>query len=292
MARIDRMRDARRVIRRCLQAAFCVHPWRSPMPRSLRSSASTCSAATTGARTSGSSGACTLPSIRWLPANRAIADIDHAPRNASGKVEFSSDLLFFRPKDARRARGTVFLEVVNRGRDQSLAILSGAQQRNLSPESWNLGDGFLLEQGFAVAFLGWQFDVRPVQGLTFTAPIAPVEGLRARCAHRARASGRRRGAAHVLRRRDRANDARRSRFARAWTRRRSRFRATAGSSRRWLLDARHVRRRHRHLRGRLPRERFTGRRSRPRRHPRLRVVSEVRPAMAPRCARRRPRCGG
>jgi hypothetical protein len=111
------------------------------------------------------------------PANRAIADIDHAPKNASGRVEFSSDLVFFRPKDGARARGTVFLEVVNRGRDQSLAILSGAQQRSLSPDSWNLGDGFLLEQGFAVAFLGWQFDVRPLQGLTFTAPIAPVEGL-------------------------------------------------------------------------------------------------------------------
>jgi hypothetical protein len=111
------------------------------------------------------------------PANRGIADIDLAPRNAAGKVEFSSDLLFFRPKDARRARGTAFLEVVNRGRDQSLAILSGARQRDLSPESWNLGDGFLLEQGFAVAFLGWQFDVGPMQGLAFTAPVAPVEGL-------------------------------------------------------------------------------------------------------------------
>jgi hypothetical protein len=111
------------------------------------------------------------------PANRGIADIDHAPKNAAGNVEFSSDLLFFRPKDARRARGAAFVEVVNRGRDQSLAILSGAQQRNLSPESWNLGDGFLLEQGFAVAFLGWQFDVRPLQGLTFAAPMAPVEGL-------------------------------------------------------------------------------------------------------------------
>ena len=112
-----------------------------------------------------------------LPANRTIADIDLAPRNADGKVEFSSDLLFFRPKQADRARGSVFLEVVNRGRDQSLAIMSGAQQRDLSPESWDLGDRFLLEQGFAVAFLGWQFDVEPRQGLTFQAPIAPVEGL-------------------------------------------------------------------------------------------------------------------
>lgn len=112
-----------------------------------------------------------------LPANRAIADIDFAPKNAEGKVEFSSDLLYFRPKQADRARGSVFLEVVNRGRDQSLAIMSGAQQRDLSPESWDLGDRFLLEQGFAVAFLGWQFDVQPSQGLTFQAPVAPVEGL-------------------------------------------------------------------------------------------------------------------
>ena len=112
-----------------------------------------------------------------LPANRRIADLELAPRNAEGLVEFASDLLFFRPKDASRARGTVFLEVVNRGRDQSLAILSGAEQHDLAPESWDLGDRFLLDQGFAVAFLGWQFDVQPSQGLTFQAPIAPVEGV-------------------------------------------------------------------------------------------------------------------
>jgi hypothetical protein len=112
-----------------------------------------------------------------LPANRAIADIDFARTNADGKIEFSSDLLFFRPKDPVRARGSVFLEVVNRGRDQSLAIMSGAEQTDLSPASWNLGDRFLLDQGFTVAFLGWQFDVKPSEGLTFRAPIAPVEGL-------------------------------------------------------------------------------------------------------------------
>ena len=112
-----------------------------------------------------------------LSANRDIADLDLAPRNAEGMVEFSADVLFFRPKEPGRARGAVFFEVVNRGRDQSLAIMSGAQQRDLAPESWNLGDNFLLEQGFAVAFLGWQFDVRRSQGLTFQAPVAPVEGL-------------------------------------------------------------------------------------------------------------------
>src|SRR2546428_7562284 len=112
-----------------------------------------------------------------LSANRIIADLDLAPRNAQGKVEFASDLLLFVPKEASRARGTVFFEIVNRGRDQSLAVMSGAQQRDLSPESWVLGDRFLLEQGFTVAFLGWQFDVKPSQGLTFDTPIVPVQGI-------------------------------------------------------------------------------------------------------------------
>src|SRR5207248_4183862 len=53
-----------------------------------------------------------------LPANRGIADLDQVPTNAKGLVEFSADVLLFRPKDSTRARGTVFLEVVNRGRDQ------------------------------------------------------------------------------------------------------------------------------------------------------------------------------
>jgi hypothetical protein len=112
-----------------------------------------------------------------LRANRGIADIGRAPVNASGRVEFSSDLLFFLPKAGTPARGTVFLEVVNRGRDQSLGLLSGARQRSFAPEEWDLGDRFVLTQGFAAAFLGWQFDVEPPQGLTFEAPVAPVRGV-------------------------------------------------------------------------------------------------------------------
>jgi hypothetical protein len=94
-----------------------------------------------------------------LPANQGIADIALAPRNARGRVEFSSDLLFYVPKDPARARGTVFLEIMNRGVEQSLGLM---------------GEQFALEQGFTVAFLGWQFDV--TGGLGFQAPVAPVEG--------------------------------------------------------------------------------------------------------------------
>ena len=126
------------------------------------------------------------------PANRGIADIDHAPRNADGKVEFSSDLLFFRPKDAGRARGTVFLEVVNRGRDQSLAIMSGAQQRDLV--AGVVEPRRPLPAGAGIRGGVPRLAVRraPLQGLTFTAPIAPVEGLVRDSSHRAQRQGGRR----------------------------------------------------------------------------------------------------
>src|SRR5947207_8884381 len=46
-----------------------------------------------------------------LPANRIITDIDKAPRNAAGKVEFSSDFYLLKPKQMERGNGAVLYEV-------------------------------------------------------------------------------------------------------------------------------------------------------------------------------------
>lgn len=110
-------------------------------------------------------------------ANQTIADLALAPVNTQGKVEFSGDLLLLRPKASGKNRNTVFFEIVNRGGPQALAIFSNARGGGPSPESWDLGDRFFLEQGFTVAFLGWQFDVAKSQGLTFQAPVAHVQGV-------------------------------------------------------------------------------------------------------------------
>ena len=108
-----------------------------------------------------------------LGANKIVTDIALAPRNSDGLVEYSGDLVIYRPK---QSRGTVFLEVVNRGTPSSLGILHNAQRSGLMPEQWSLGDEFLLKQGFTLAFLGWQFDVQAGAGLTFQAPTANVTG--------------------------------------------------------------------------------------------------------------------
>jgi hypothetical protein len=49
------------------------------------------------------------------PRNQVIVDLDKAPKNAQGKVEFSSDLYIIKPKDPARGNGVVFFDIVNRG---------------------------------------------------------------------------------------------------------------------------------------------------------------------------------
>ncbi|HUE85222.1 MAG TPA: hypothetical protein VMO26_04020, partial [Vicinamibacterales bacterium] len=49
------------------------------------------------------------------PVNQIIADIGLAPRNAAGKVEFSSDFYLIKPKEPSRGNGTLLYEVSNRG---------------------------------------------------------------------------------------------------------------------------------------------------------------------------------
>src|ERR671938_1347416 len=42
--------------------------------------------------------------------NRQIVDLDKAPRNARGMVEFSADLFILRPKDAAHGNGAALVE--------------------------------------------------------------------------------------------------------------------------------------------------------------------------------------
>ena len=99
-------------------------------------------------------------------ANQIIADIVKAPKNAAGKVEFSSDFYMVKPKDLSRGNGTVLYEVSNRGNKGILGFFNLASTNSLDPQTAaDLGDGFLLEQGFALLWVGWQFDAPNRDGM-------------------------------------------------------------------------------------------------------------------------------
>ncbi len=94
-----------------------------------------------------------------LAVNQVIVDIDKAPRNKDGAVEFSADFYILRPKDAKKGNGDVFYEVSNRGGKTLLTNFNrGSASLNPSkPEDF--GDGFLLNEGYTLLWVGWQFDV-------------------------------------------------------------------------------------------------------------------------------------
>src|SRR5438309_6941126 len=111
-----------------------------------------------------------------LPANRIVTDIDNAPRNAAGKVEFSSDFFLIKPKRIERGNGALLYEVSNRGGKGMLGFFNHATG-SLDPSSLaDMGDGFLMKQGFTLLWVGWQFDPPQRAGLVRVYP--PVATLR------------------------------------------------------------------------------------------------------------------
>jgi hypothetical protein len=118
-----------------------------------------------------------------LPQNQVIVDLPLAARNERGEVEFSADFYLLKPVDMRRGNGRLVYEVPNRGGKSILRTLQGAQGSLDPTTEAELGDGWLMRQGFAVVWMGWQWDVPERPGLLrLRAPIAtengqPITGL-------------------------------------------------------------------------------------------------------------------
>ena len=98
-----------------------------------------------------------------VAANGIIADIDRAPVNAAGQVEFSSDVYILRPLDSAKSNGVALVDVLNRGRKM---VLNGFNRGGTSDPATeaDLGDGFLLQRGFTIVWVGWEFDIRRASG--------------------------------------------------------------------------------------------------------------------------------
>ena len=106
------------------------------------------------------------------PHNLRIVDLGNAVNLKNGEVEFFSDLIAVRPKDARKGNGSLLLEIPNRGRGRILALVDGGDLDLAS----DAGDAWLLRNGFTIVSLGWQWDADGPDALRFFAPVAKQNG--------------------------------------------------------------------------------------------------------------------
>jgi hypothetical protein len=113
------------------------------------------------------------------PHDTIITDVDKAPRNAQGKVEFSADLFILRPKDPSHGNGVVLLDVVNRGRIGVLTAFDRAKGATDPTADTEFGDGLLMREGYTIVAVGWEFEVpkaRDKNLIGLQAPIATDNG--------------------------------------------------------------------------------------------------------------------
>ncbi len=91
--------------------------------------------------------------------NKIIVNLDKAPRNQKGMVEYWADLYILKPVDMKRGNRTLFYEVVNRG-NKGLRFNVGAVRSNDPTTLSDAGDGFLMRRGYTLVWSGWQGDIR------------------------------------------------------------------------------------------------------------------------------------
>ena len=111
------------------------------------------------------------------PHNKIIVDLDKAPKNAQGKVEFSADIFIVRPKDASHSNGSVILDIPNRGGKSVLSTFNRAKGSSDPTTEEEFGDGLLMREGYTVISIGWEYDIAKKPGLVLlTAPVATDNG--------------------------------------------------------------------------------------------------------------------
>ncbi|HUB11478.1 MAG TPA: alpha/beta hydrolase domain-containing protein [Acetobacteraceae bacterium] len=110
------------------------------------------------------------------PANRGIALLDKAPRNARGLVEYRSDFVILHPTEPERGNGRILYEVNNRGRIMMLANLCAGSAGNTWQSAAELGNALPLRLGFTLVWSGWDAGAPKPTGLSLDAPIATDNG--------------------------------------------------------------------------------------------------------------------
>jgi hypothetical protein len=116
------------------------------------------------------------------PDNKVIADIDKAPRNERGMVEYETDVYILRPADPKKGSGMLLYEVNNRGRKFLINWLQDSSQitqavANDPKGAGELGNRFVFNRGYTLVWSGWDPDVPATGGaLSARFPVAMDNG--------------------------------------------------------------------------------------------------------------------
>src|SRR5665213_3006734 len=91
-----------------------------------------------------------------LQPTEKIPDLDKAPRNAHGIVEYSAKISLIFPKNPRNGNGALLVDIPNRGRVYAQALYNSPRDEPFEAGTFDVGTGFLQDRGFSVAEVSWE----------------------------------------------------------------------------------------------------------------------------------------
>lgn len=109
------------------------------------------------------------------PRNAVITDIELAPLNERGMVEYSMDIFVLKPVNLELGNRRVILDFNNRG-GMRIGLLNGAGTNNDPTSARDAGDGFIMEKGYAVVGNGWDISASGYSSMKIHVPVATNSG--------------------------------------------------------------------------------------------------------------------
>ena len=111
------------------------------------------------------------------PGTANIVDIQHAPLNDAGLVEFASDIFILKPLDPMRGNRRLFFDYGNRGNKRALQFFNDAPSSNNPKTLREAGNGYLMRRGYSIVWAAWQGDLLPGDGrMLLDLPVATENG--------------------------------------------------------------------------------------------------------------------
>ena len=109
------------------------------------------------------------------PRNAVITDIELAPVNERGLVEYSTDVFILKPINLDLGNRRVILDFNNRG-NMRVGLLNSARSTNDPTTTADGGTGFIMEMGYAVVGNGWDISASGHDSMTINVPVATNNG--------------------------------------------------------------------------------------------------------------------
>ncbi|HEX2541647.1 MAG TPA: alpha/beta hydrolase domain-containing protein [Caldimonas sp.] len=103
------------------------------------------------------------------PHNQVITDIELAPRNAAGMVEYSMDILILKPVDPSKGNRRLFLDFNNRGQLRAARFHDTALTNDPTTAA-HAGNGFLMKHGYSIVGNGWDFGATGADSMKISVP--------------------------------------------------------------------------------------------------------------------------